>query len=94
MAEIYTKGHYRIFYRSTAFTELLVVLVDLVYKDLSSILCQVQLSEVGGGLYYFDCLFHSLGAYVGKFYENGVLVSTQNFLVVREGRSRSGNLLS
>lgn len=63
-----------------------------MYEDLTSILHQVHFTEVGGGLYCFDCLFPSLGTYVGVFYENGVKVSTQNFLVIHEKNS-GGNLL-
>lgn len=92
MAEIYTRGHHRIFYRSTNFTAGFVVLVDMLYEDLSRVLYQERLLEVGGGLYYFDCSFSLYGTYVGVFYENSVKVSTQNFLIVPKQGS-SGNLL-
>jgi len=93
MAEIYTRGSHKIFYRSKNFAEGLVVLVDMLYQDLSKMLCQLHLTEVGGGLYFFNFSFPSYGTYVGVFYENSIKVSTQNFLVVRE-RGNSGNLLS
>ncbi|MHA1883070.1 MAG: hypothetical protein ACTSUO_08500 [Candidatus Thorarchaeota archaeon] len=86
MAERYSFGSNRIFYRSASFKEGLQVSVDLLSPNLI-VHKGISLVEVGSGIYYFDYDFLQEGVWVGIFYENGVKKTSQNFLIERNKES-------
>ncbi len=88
MAEEYSFGVNRIFYRSTGFQEGLQVTVDLLCSNLDNH-TNIVLVENGGGIYYFDYDFNYLGVWHGTFCENGVKVASQNFKIKNSSSGRS-----
>lgn len=83
MAERYPPGRHRIFYRSTSFQEGMSVSMKMLNPD-DVWSEEVELDDVGNGLYKFEFLFNREGTWIGLFYENGVKRVSQNFLVMRE----------
>lgn len=87
MAERYSRGIRKLFYRAKGFHELLAVTMDILdpfmiwEKNISFI-------EAGGGLYYSNYNFKFDGTYVAVMYENGTKVTSQNFYI-SEGESTS-----
>jgi len=71
VAEQYPPGVNRIFYKSTGFKEGLEIQVDILYPNMGND-AGIFLTEVGGGLYYFDYNFPAVGIYAAVFWENGI----------------------
>lgn len=71
MAQLYYTGVSRILYKARGFASGKSVTAHIWSPDLvkSELLI---LTEIGDGLYYLDYDFTSEGAYLGKFYENGI----------------------
>ncbi len=92
MAEQYPPGVNRIFYKSTGFIEGLTVSVDILYPDMNDD-DGIILIEVGGGLYYFDYDFPSIGVYAAVFYEDGVKRCPQVYNIRRESGATGGGLV-
>ena len=92
MAEQYSPGANRIFYKSSGFKEGLEVWVSIHYPDLHE--DQVILVELGEGIYYFDYNFEIVGMYVTVFYEDGNKCGIQVYNIKKEvrgdGRSSPG----
>jgi len=97
MAERYSPGLQRLWYRAADFREGVDVRGDIrgpgdIYQT------GLVFTEDSGGLYFLDYDFSVVGSYVVVISENGVKKTSQNFLVeklssrtVRFGR---GNLLN
>jgi len=83
MAERYPPGRHKIYYRSTAFQEGLMVTGELMRPD-GVWLDEVTLEDAGKGLYRFEVNFTQSGTWVGLFSEDGVRKLSQNFFVCRE----------
>jgi hypothetical protein len=92
MAEDYPPGLSRLWYRSSGFKEGQIVTADFRDPHLKKYL-GLNFVEAGDGLYYLDYQFRTLGIHIAIIYENGIKVTSQNFRIIRSGRSR-GNLLN
>lgn len=94
MAERYPPGRHKIYYRASAFQEGLTVSVKMLNpNDIWS--DDMELMDVGNGLYRFEILFDISGTWVGLFSEDGVRKLSQNFFVYREISKGTGrNLLN
>lgn len=93
MAERYPPGRNRIVYRSAVFKEGKLVEAKFMNPDMVWSGLQ-ELTEVGNGLYILDIDFNKVGTWVGLFYEDGSVTSSQNFLVKSERPFRQGKILN
>ena len=97
MAEIYPPGNVRLFYRSSGFKSGVHVVADVLSSDLS-VDSGFVLTEISNGMYYFDYLF-PVGYFAVMFYEGGIPMTTQNFLIKKDssgifiGSSNRGDLI-
>jgi len=88
VAEQYSPGKQRIFYKSSSFRVGLHVKVVLYNSSLNnSIVIQLEEANSIKGLYYFDHLFQE-GVYVAYFYENDKEKGVQVYNI-RDERSGS-----
>jgi hypothetical protein len=81
MAEEYSLGLARLWYRSAGFKEKISVTADIwsptLIKEFNH-----PFIEAGYGLYYCDYVFTEYGSYIALVYENAVKKSSQSFIVV------------
>jgi len=82
MAEVYPPGNVRLFYRSAGFKSGVHVVADVLSSDLS-VDSGLVLTEIGNGMYYFDYVF-LVGYFSVMFYEAGIPMTTQNFLIKKD----------
>ena len=86
MAEEYSLGPARLWYRSAGFKENLSVTADMWTPTLVKEI-NYSFIEAGCGLYYFDYGFTNYGSYLVLVYENAVKKSSQSFIVVSHNRT-------
>jgi len=87
MAEEYSVGQNRIFYRPRGFVSGMNIKVEMVDPNLDTE-DFIELTEVEDkGLYYFEYVFSVVGTYIGIFYENEVKFSSKAF-GVKKGPKR------
>jgi len=80
MAENYTIGIHRLWYKSRGFVEGLSVTVDFLSSSLRKFE-DLAFVEESGGRYYLDFEFDEYGDWVATVYENGEKVSCQGYYI-------------
>jgi len=91
MAEVYPPGVNRIFYQASGFRTGLEVKVDVLKPDFTN--HEKFLTEIGGGLYYFDFNFYQEGTWIGVFYEDGEKKKTQPWSIRKEPSGGIGRFI-
>lgn len=81
MAENYTRGIQRIFYRAGRFAEGIIVTMDIL-DPLRNWMNGFEFEEVGKGSYSLDFNFDRVGTYYAILYEDGVKKTSQSFHIV------------
>jgi hypothetical protein len=89
VAELYTPGKQRIFYRASALKQGLNVHVEIHNQDLNRSETVILVESVVKGLYYFDFVFN-IGIYLAYFYENGQAKGIQVYNIINKN-DWSGN---
>ncbi|MHA1169805.1 MAG: hypothetical protein ACTSPI_17570 [Candidatus Heimdallarchaeaceae archaeon] len=98
MAEKYSPGLVRLWYRATGFKEGIKVTGDFRgperIRDTA-----LEFIEEGDGIYHLDYCFPMVGSYVGIFLEDGIKKVSQNFNIEEPPRGgrfvpRGSNLLN
>ena len=94
MAENYTPGSHRLWYKSKGFVEGLNVIVDFTSPTLRRFE-DMAFVEESGGLYFLDFEFDEYGDWMATIYENGIKVSCQgyNISTTRGGGDRGPNVI-
>ena len=81
MAELLPNlGKNRIFYRAAAFKDGLIVTANILDPNLEEI-NNIEFVPIGKGFYYYDYYFNKEGTYLVNFYENGIQMASQAYLV-------------
>jgi len=93
MAEKYTIGLVRLWYKATGFKEGLNVTADLIKPDLTKEI-GITFTEAGEGMYFVNYNFKHTGSYVSIMFENGDKKVSQNFNIVRRSGFGGKNLLN
>ena len=96
MAENYTVGNHRLWYKSKGFVVGVNVTIDFRSPTLQK-WEDLVFTEMGDGLYYLDFTFDEYGDWIAVVYENGMKVSCQSYFISNDrggGGFIGGNVIN